>query len=181
MSKGNLESITRVANWLKSMHVKGRFIGLAMLKAGVGVFERKNKELDEIFEYLESNGVRKEWMGCVLSRCPQLLSYTFEEIKTRVGFYKDMGMNDGDFGTMVFDYPRVLGYFTLTEMIEKVVHTLSAFFLSLFRGLFHFLEYLVVFFYQLMYSSNAVAVSTSFETSTCLLSVLNYHCGRYGV
>ncbi|PON57872.1 Mitochodrial transcription termination factor [Parasponia andersonii] len=120
ISKGNLESITRLANWLKSMHVKGRFIGLAMLKAGEGVFERTNKELDEIFEYLERNGVRREWMGYVLSRCPHLLSYSFEEIKTRVGFFLDMGMNDNDFGTMVFDYPRVLGYFTLTEMNEKV-------------------------------------------------------------
>ncbi|XP_062093254.1 transcription termination factor MTERF2, chloroplastic isoform X2 [Humulus lupulus] len=120
MSKGDLESIIRLANWLKSMHVKGRFIGLAMLKGGESVFKRGSEELDEIFEYLERNGVRKEWTGYVLSRCPQLLSYSFEEIKTRVGFFLDMGMNDKDFGTMVFDYPRILGYFTLTEMSEKV-------------------------------------------------------------
>uniref|UniRef100_A0A803PCW4 Transcription termination factor MTERF2, chloroplastic n=1 Tax=Cannabis sativa TaxID=3483 RepID=A0A803PCW4_CANSA len=120
MSKGNLESIIRLANWLKSMHVKGRYIGLAMLKGGESVFERGSEELDEVFEYLERNGVRKEWTGYVLSRCPQLLSYSFEEIKTRVEFFLDMGMNDKDFGTMVFDYPRVLGYFTLTEMNEKV-------------------------------------------------------------
>ena len=127
LSKGNLESIIRLANWLKSMHVKGRFIGLAMLKGGESVFKRGSEELDEIFEYLERNGVRKEWTGYVLSRCPQLLSYSFEEIKTLVGFFLDMGMNDKDFGTMVFDYPRVLGYFTLTEMNEKVVlHSLCA-------------------------------------------------------
>lgn len=141
MTKGNLESITRLAKWLKSMHVKGRFIGLAMLKGGDRLFERSNEQLDEIFEYLERNGVRREWMGYVLSRCPHLLSYSFEEIKTRVGFFLDMGMNEKDFGTMVFDYPRVFGFFTLTEMNEKVVFTLSVLFLlSLFKSSFCFLE-----------------------------------------
>jgi mTERF domain-containing protein len=33
-------------------------------------------------------------------------------------------MNEKDFGTMVFDYPRVLGYFTLEEMNQKVTELL---------------------------------------------------------
>ena len=49
MSKGNLESFIRLANWLKSMHVKGRFIGHAILKGGKSVFKRGSEELDEIF------------------------------------------------------------------------------------------------------------------------------------
>ncbi|EXB37124.1 hypothetical protein L484_018547 [Morus notabilis] len=120
MTKGNLESISRLVEWLKSVHVKGRFVGVAMLKAGENLFQRKNKEFDEIVEFLERNGVRREWMGYVLSRCPQLLSYSMEEVEARVGFFLDMGMNEKDFGTMVFDYPRVFGYYSLIEMNEKV-------------------------------------------------------------
>ena len=120
-TKGNLESITCLAVWLKSVHVKGEFIGYVMLKSGEHVLERGNEELDEIVKCLENNGVRREWMGYVLSRCPQLLSFDMEEMRTRVGFFLDMGMNEKDFGTMVFDYPRVLGFYTLTEMNEKVV------------------------------------------------------------
>ncbi|ONH91168.1 hypothetical protein PRUPE_8G096600 [Prunus persica] len=120
LSKGDIGSIRRLALWLKSIHVKGRFIGVALVKAGDHFLERSNEELDEIVEYLESNGVRRDWMGCVMSRCPQLLSYSLEEVKTRAGFYLDMGINDKDFGTMVFDYPRVLGYYTLDEMNQKV-------------------------------------------------------------
>lgn len=126
MTKGNLESISRLVEWLKSVHVKGRFVGVAMLKAGENLFQRRNKEFDEIVEYLERNGVRREWMGCVLSRCPQLLSYSMEEVEARVGFFLDMGMNEKDFGTMVFGYPRVLGYYSVIEMNEKVA--LSLFF-----------------------------------------------------
>ncbi|KAF3435704.1 hypothetical protein FNV43_RR22796 [Rhamnella rubrinervis] len=119
MSKGNLESIIRATEWLKSNHVKGRFIGVALMKAE-HLLDRGNEELDEIVDYLEINGVRRDWMGYVISRCPQLLSCSMEEIKTRVGFFLNMGMSSNDFGTMVFDFPRVLGYYTLTEMNEKV-------------------------------------------------------------
>lgn len=37
-----------------------------------------------------------------------------------------MRMNEKDFGTMVFDYPRVLGFFTLEEMNEKVFNMVRA-------------------------------------------------------
>ncbi|XP_008367181.1 transcription termination factor MTERF2, chloroplastic [Malus domestica] len=120
LSKGDIGSIRRLAVWLKSIHVKGRFIGVALVKAGDHFLERSNEELDEIVEYLESNGVKRDWMGCVMSRCPQLLSYSLEEVKARAGFYFEMGINEKDFGTMVFDFPRVLGYYTLVEMNQKV-------------------------------------------------------------
>ncbi|KAJ6345992.1 hypothetical protein OIU78_008613 [Salix suchowensis] len=120
MSRGNVESIRRVTEWLKSIHVKGEFLGSVLTKAGENILERPIEELDEIVWYLESNGVRMDWMGYVMSRCPQLLCCSMEEVKTRVGFFLDMGMNERDFGTMVFDYPRVLGYFTLEEMNQKV-------------------------------------------------------------
>lgn len=120
MSRGNVESIRRVTEWLKSIHVKGEFLGSVLTKAGENILERSIEELDEIVWYLESNGVRMDWMGYVMSRCPQLLCCSMEEVKTRVGFFLDMGMNEKDFGTMVFDYPRVLGYFTLEEMNQKV-------------------------------------------------------------
>ncbi|XP_050261155.1 transcription termination factor MTERF2, chloroplastic [Quercus robur] len=120
MSRGKIESIRRVIEWLKSIHVKGEFLGVALTKSGGNILDRSNEELDEIVNYLESNGVRMDWMGYVVGRCPQLLSYNMEEVRARVGFFLDMGMNEKDFGTMVFDYPRVLGYFTLEEMNEKV-------------------------------------------------------------
>lgn len=119
LSRGNLESITRLAEWLKSIHVKGEFLGVVLTKAGDNILEHSIKELDETVEYLESNGVRRDWMGYIMTRCPQLLSYSMEEVRTRVQFYLDLGMNEKDFGTMVFDYPRVLGYFTLEEMNQK--------------------------------------------------------------
>lgn len=120
MSRGNVESIRRVTEWLKSIHVKGEFLGSVLTKAGENILERPIEDLDEIVWYLESNGVRMDWMGYVMSRCPQLLCCSMEEVKTRVGFFLDMGMNEKDFDTMVFDYPRVLGYFTLEEMNQKV-------------------------------------------------------------
>ncbi|WCJ33896.1 Mitochondrial transcription termination factor family protein [Euphorbia peplus] len=119
-SRGDIKSIIRVVEWLKSIHVKGDFLGSALIKAGDNILERSNEELDDIVEYLERNGVRREWMGYVMSRCPHLLSYTLDDVKARVKFYFDMGMNEKDFGTMVFDYPRALGYFTLEEMNQKV-------------------------------------------------------------
>ncbi|KAE8008494.1 hypothetical protein FH972_005000 [Carpinus fangiana] len=120
MSRGKIESIRRVVEWLKSIRVKGEFLGVALTKAGENILERNNDELDEIIEYLECNGVRRDWIGYVVSRCPPLLSYSLEEVRARVQFYLDMGMNEKDFGTMVFDYPRVLGQFTMEEMNEKV-------------------------------------------------------------
>ncbi|MBA0815551.1 hypothetical protein Gohar_000315, partial [Gossypium harknessii] len=120
MSKGNLDSIRRLVEWLKTVYVKGEFLGATLLKSGDDILHRRLEELDEIVDYLESNGVRRDWIGFVISRCPRLLSYSMEEVKTRVDFYLNMGMNENDFGTMVFDYPGVLGYFTLEEMNQKV-------------------------------------------------------------
>ncbi|PWA50434.1 hypothetical protein CTI12_AA471310 [Artemisia annua] len=121
-SKGNIESIRSTADWLKSIHVSGRFIGVALLKAGENVLERSTIELDEIVWYLEKVGVKREWMGYVVSRCPELLSFSMDELKTRTDFYFDMGMNEKDFGTMVFDFPKVLGFYSLDEMNQKVAY-----------------------------------------------------------
>lgn len=94
---------------------------MALLRAGGNIFERSTEELDEIVGYLESNGVRRDWMGYVVSRCPELLSFSIEEVRTRSEFYLDMGMNKNDFGTMVYDYPKVLGHLSLEEMSQKVL------------------------------------------------------------
>ncbi|XP_022136043.1 transcription termination factor MTERF2, chloroplastic [Momordica charantia] len=120
MSRGKLESIRRLVEWLKGIHVKGGYLGLTLTKAGGNILERSNEELDEIVDYLESNGVRMVWMGFVMSRCPYLLSYSMEELRTRVEFFLNMGMNERDFGTMVFDYPKVLGHYTVEDMNRKV-------------------------------------------------------------
>ncbi|TKY67561.1 Transcription termination factor 3 [Spatholobus suberectus] len=120
MSRGKPEAIRSFVEWLKSVRVKGEFLGVVMLNAGENILQRSHEELDEIVLYLESNGVRGDWMGYVISRCPQLLSYSLEEVKTRAQFYLDMGLNEKDFGTMVFDFPKVLGYYTLEEMNAKV-------------------------------------------------------------
>ncbi|KAM7275472.1 hypothetical protein ACFE04_017338 [Oxalis oulophora] len=120
MSKGNLESIRPIAEWLKTIHVRSEFLGVVLLKSGETILERSREELDEIVDYLESNGVRREWMGYVMRRCPQLLSYNIDELKSRVEFYVGMGINKNDFGTMVYSYSRALGYYTLDEMNEKV-------------------------------------------------------------
>ncbi|XP_045819726.1 transcription termination factor MTERF2, chloroplastic [Trifolium pratense] len=120
MSRGKLESIRNRVEWLKSVLVKGDFIGDAMLKSGDNFLQRSDAELDEIVKYLMSNGVRRDWMGYVLSRCPKLLSYNLEEVKTRVQFYLDMGLDEKDFGTMVFDFPKALGHYSLEEMHRKV-------------------------------------------------------------
>ncbi|XP_024982431.1 transcription termination factor MTERF2, chloroplastic isoform X1 [Cynara cardunculus var. scolymus] len=121
-SRGNIESIRSTAEWLKSIHVNGRFIGVALLRAGKNILERNTEELDEIVWYLEKNGVRREWMGYVVSRCPELLSFSMEELKNRTNFYFDMGMNEKDFGTMVFDFPKVLGFYSFEEMNQKVAY-----------------------------------------------------------
>ncbi|OMO75706.1 Mitochodrial transcription termination factor-related protein [Corchorus olitorius] len=120
MSKGNLDSIRKLVEWLKTVHVKGEFIGATLLNSGDDILQRSLEELDELVDYLESNGVKMDWMGYVISRCPKLLSYSMEEVKMRLEFYFNMSMSVNDFGTMVFDYPGVLGQFTLEVMNEKV-------------------------------------------------------------
>lgn len=121
-SKGNLGAITRAAEWLKTIHVKGRFIGVALTRAGGNVLERRLEEFHEIVEYLEENGVRSDWMGYVVSRCPEVLSFSMEELKARTEFYLNMGMDKNDFGTMLFDCPKVLGYLSMEEMNQKVAY-----------------------------------------------------------
>lgn len=120
MSCGNLESIRRSMEWLKTIYVKGEVLGLVLVRAGVGVLERSADELDEIVGYLESNGIRRDWIGYVVSRCPQILTFTMDEVRSRVAFYLDLGMNENDFGTMVFDCPKSFGSLTLEEMTCKV-------------------------------------------------------------
>ncbi|KFK32869.1 hypothetical protein AALP_AA6G297600 [Arabis alpina] len=120
MSKGNLESIRIMIEWLKTIHVKGEFIGVAFLRSGDNILQRSREELDEIVEYLESNGVRRDWMGVVVGRCPELLSFSMEEVKSRVDFFLKMGMSQNDFGTMVYDYPKILGFFSFEEMETKI-------------------------------------------------------------
>lgn len=100
--------------------MKGRFIGVALTRAGGNILERSLEELDQIIEYLEGNGVRRDWMGYVVSRCPEILSFSMEELRSRAEFYLNMGMDKNDFGTMLFDCPKVLGYLSMEEMNEKV-------------------------------------------------------------
>ncbi|XP_031122689.1 transcription termination factor MTERF2, chloroplastic-like [Ipomoea triloba] len=121
-SRRDVTYIRRFAEWLKSVNVKGRFIGVAMLRSGKNVFSRSFDDLDENIEYLEKNGVRRDWIGFVISRCPEILSFSMEELKMRVEFYLNLGMNENDFGTMVFDYPKVLGYLSMEEMNQKVAY-----------------------------------------------------------
>lgn len=90
------------------------------MRVGEIILKRSIEEMDEIVMYLETKGVRRDWMGYVISRCSELLAFSMEEVQTRVSFYTDMGINEHDFGTMVYDCPKVLGYFTLEEMKQKV-------------------------------------------------------------
>ncbi|KAI3959000.1 hypothetical protein MKX01_023676 [Papaver californicum] len=120
MSCENLEAIKELVQWLKGIYVKGESLGVVLVKAGKNALGRSLEELDDIVDYLERNGVRKEWMGFVVSRCPRVLSYTPEEIISRVSFFRDMGIDKTDFGTMVFACPRAFGYSSLDEMRSKV-------------------------------------------------------------
>ncbi|XP_020590390.1 transcription termination factor MTERF2, chloroplastic isoform X2 [Phalaenopsis equestris] len=115
----NLEAVRRLAEWLKTIHVKGKYLGYVLVKAS-SILEYKLEMLDQIVDYLAEKGVKKEWMGFIVSRCPRVLTLSMDEIKSRVNFYMHMGMDEKDFGTMVYDYPKVLGFFTLEEMNSKV-------------------------------------------------------------
>ncbi|XP_062189482.1 transcription termination factor MTERF2, chloroplastic [Phragmites australis] len=116
---GDLEKVRRMIKWLRSIYVKGEFLG-RVLANGESFLNRSFEELEEVVGYLESCGVRKDWIGYVVSRCPQLLNLSMDELETRVRFYTDMGMDEKDFGTMVYDYPRALGFLSLEEMNIKV-------------------------------------------------------------
>lgn len=94
---------------------------MALTRSGGNVLERSIEELDEIVDFLEDNGVRRDWVGYVVSRCPEVLSFTMDELRSRAEFYLKMGMDKNDFGTMLFDCPKVLGYLSLEEMNRKVL------------------------------------------------------------
>lgn len=117
----DLNHIRRMAEWLKSIHVKGQFLGPTMVKAGPTLLDLKFEQLEENIDQLESYGVRNEWIGYVVTKCPKLLVMPVEEMEARICFYKEMGLNERDFGTMVFDYPKALGFFSLEEMQSKVL------------------------------------------------------------
>ncbi|CAA7393696.1 unnamed protein product [Spirodela intermedia] len=119
MCTGNLERLRNLAEWLKSIHVKGAFLGVVLTRAE-NLIDRSTDELDELVEYLEENGVRRDWVGFVVGRCPQLLTFSMEDLEQRVKFYLKMGINRNDFGTMVYDYPKALGFFDLDVMNDKV-------------------------------------------------------------
>jgi mTERF domain-containing protein, mitochondrial len=116
---GDLEKVRRMIKWLRSIYAKGEFLG-RVLANGESFLNRSFEELEETISCLESCGVRRDWIGYVVSRCPQLLNLSMDELETRVRFYTDMGMDEKDFGTMVYDYLRVLGYLSLGEMNSKV-------------------------------------------------------------
>ncbi|KAG2639810.1 transcription termination factor MTERF2, chloroplastic-like [Panicum virgatum] len=116
---GDLGKLRMMIKWLRSIYVKGDFLGRVLANGG-SFLNRSFEELEEIIDYLESCGVRRDWIGYVVSRCPQLLNLSLDELETRVRFYTDMGMDEKDFGTMVYDYPRVLGFLSLEEMNSKV-------------------------------------------------------------
>lgn len=115
----DLERLRHLAEWLKSIHVKGDFLGLVLTRAE-NLIDRSTDELDELVDYLEENGVRRDWVGFVVGRCPQLLTFSMEHLEQRVNFYLKMGISRNDFGTMVYDYPKALGFFDLDVMNDKV-------------------------------------------------------------
>lgn len=120
MCPDNLTLVKETVEWLKSIYVKGEYLGYVLVKAGP-IWERGMENLNEIIKYLVKNGVRRDWMGYVISRCPKLLTLSMEELEQRVMFYMEMGVKDNDFGTMVYDYPKALGFFSLDDMNTKVL------------------------------------------------------------
>ncbi|XP_049935262.1 transcription termination factor MTERF2, chloroplastic-like [Nymphaea colorata] len=119
LSGGDLEGLRQRVRWLTYVHVKGRNIGVVLTRAD-SALNRSLHELNDNVDYLEANGVKRDWMGFVIGRCPQILTLNMDELKARVNFYLDLGMDQKDFGTMVFDYPKAIGFFSLEEMNEKV-------------------------------------------------------------
>lgn len=115
------ESVRNLVHWLKTIYVKGKHLGHVMTKAD-GILVRSTDEMESMVLFLEAHGLRREWMGFAVSRCPQLLSLSFDDLRSRIQFYLDMGMNQKDFGTMVFDYPKALGFFSLELMDAKVLY-----------------------------------------------------------
>ncbi|CAN6477188.1 unnamed protein product [Victoria cruziana] len=119
LSGGDLEGLRQRVEWLKSVHVKGRNIGVVFTRAD-SALKRSLQELNDNIDYLETSGVKRDWMGFVIGRCPQILLLDMDELKARVNFYLELGMDQKDFGTMVFDYPKALAFFSWEEMNEKV-------------------------------------------------------------
>jgi mTERF domain-containing protein len=115
----DLEGLKLRIRWLKSIHVKGRYLGVVLMRQE-SILTRPIEDLDDNVQFLESHGVLIDWMGFVVSHCPEILSFSMEELKCRVNFFLELGMNDNDFGTMVFEYPKVIGFFSIADMINKV-------------------------------------------------------------
>jgi mTERF domain-containing protein len=115
----DLEGLKLRIRWLKSIHVKGRYLGVVLMRQE-SILRRPIEDLDDNVQFLESHGVLIDWMGFVVSHCPEILSFSMEELKCRVNFFLELGMNDNDFGTMVFEYPKVIGFFSIADMINKV-------------------------------------------------------------
>lgn len=115
----DLEGLKLRIRWLKSIHVKGRYLGVVLTRHE-SILRRSIEDLDNNVQFLESHGVLIDWMGFVVTRCPEILSFSMEELKCRVNFFLELGMNDNDFGTMVFEYPKAIGFFSIADMINKV-------------------------------------------------------------
>lgn len=45
------------------------------MKSGENMLGYSTEELDEIVSYLERHGVRRDWIGYVMSQCPQLFLF----------------------------------------------------------------------------------------------------------
>ena len=112
----------RITEWLKLIHVKGKDLGVVFVKAS-SILGCSSKKMETV-DYLIESGVR-EWVGIVVTRSPQVLTLTMEELVSRVRFYLDMSMNKEDFGTMVYDYTSVLGFFSLDEMTIRCLHFIN--------------------------------------------------------
>lgn len=115
----DLEGLKLRIRWLKSIHVRGRYLGVVLTRQA-NILRRPIEDLDDNVQFLESHGVLIDWMGFVVSRCPEILSFSMEELKCRVNFFLELGMSDNDFGTMVFEYPKAIGFFSIADMINKV-------------------------------------------------------------
>ncbi|XP_057842577.1 transcription termination factor MTERF2, chloroplastic isoform X1 [Cryptomeria japonica] len=114
----DLEGLRLRVRWLKSIHVKGRYLGVVLTK-NERIIRRPIEDLDCNVQLLENSGVAMDWMGFIISHCPEILSFDIEELKCRVNFFLELGMSDKDFGTMLFEYPKVIGFFTLEDMNNK--------------------------------------------------------------